>query len=95
MLTDVHIAVLRYIAAKKEVGIMGKNQHVTPHSDGGWQVIGAGNTKATVRTDTQKDAINIAREIARNQGSELIIHGKDGRIREKDSYGNDPYPPKG
>ena len=73
----------------------GKNQHVTPHSDGGWQVIGAGNKRATVRTDTQREAIEIARDIARNQKSELVIHRKDGRIREKDSYGNDPYPPKG
>ncbi len=74
---------------------MGKNQHVTYRSSGDWQVKGEGNSKATVITDTQKEAIDIAREIARNQGSELIIHGKDGRIREKDSHGNDPFPPKG
>ncbi len=74
---------------------MGKNQHVTPHPDGGWQVKGAGNDKATKRTDTQADAINIARQIARNQESELIIHGRNGQIREKDSCGNDPFPPKG
>ncbi|OUN40474.1 hypothetical protein B5G28_01875 [Faecalibacterium sp. An77] len=74
---------------------MGKNQHVTPHADGGWQVIGAGNSRATVRTNTQAEAIAVAREIARNQGSELVIHGADGRIREKDSHGHDPHPPKG
>lgn len=74
---------------------MGKNQHVTPHPDGGWQVKGAGNDRATVRTDTQAEAISIAREIARNQESELIIHRPNGQIREKDSYGNDDFPPKG
>ena len=74
---------------------MGKNQHVTPHPDGGWQVKGAGNSKATIRTNTQAEAIAVAREIARNQESELIIHGMNGRIRERASYGNDPYPPKG
>lgn len=74
---------------------MGKNQHVTPHPNGGWQVIGAGNTKATVRTDTQKQAIGVAREIAKNQESELFIHGKNGQIRERSSFGNDPYPPEG
>ena len=74
---------------------MGKNQHVTPHPDGGWQVIGEGNERATVRTSTQKEAIDRAREISRNQGSELIIHRPDGRIREKDSHGNDPFPPEG
>ena len=74
---------------------MGKNQHVTPHPDGGWQVKGAGNLKSTVRTETQREAIDTARGIARNQQSELIIHGTDGRIRQKDSGGKDPFPPKG
>lgn len=71
------------------------NQHVTPHPKGGWQVIGGGNSRATVRTETQQQAIDIAREIAINQRSELLIHGENGRIRQKNSYGNDPYPPKG
>ena len=74
---------------------MGKNQHVVPHPDGGWQVKGEGNSRATVRTETQKDAINIARDIARNQGSELVIHRSDGTIRDKDSHGRDSFPPKG
>ena len=74
---------------------MGKNQHVTPHSGGGWQVKGAGNERATVRTGTQKEAIGIAREMAKNQCSELVIHSTDGRIRQKDSHGRDPFPPKG
>lgn len=74
---------------------MRKNQHVTPHPDGGWQVKGEGNTKATVRTTTQRGAIDRARKIARNQESELIIHRPDGKIRDKDSHGKDPFPPKG
>lgn len=74
---------------------MGKGQHVTPHAKGGWQVKGAGNTKATARTTTQAEAISIAKSIAVNKKSELVIHGIDGRIREKNSYGNDPFPPKG
>lgn len=74
---------------------MGKDQHVTPHPDGGWQVKGAGNERATARTSTQKDAINIARDIAINQKSEVVIHRPNGQIRDKDSYGNDPFPPKG
>lgn len=74
---------------------MGKNQHVTPHPDGGWQVKGANNTRATVRTSTQGEAIDIARDIARNQQSELVIHRPNGQIRDKDSFGNDPFPPRG
>lgn len=73
---------------------MGKNQHVTPHPEGGWQVKGAGNERATAITDTQKEAIEIAREIAINQRSEVVIHRPDGTIRDKDSYGNDPVLPR-
>lgn len=71
---------------------MKKNQHVTPKGDS-WQVKGAGNQKATANVSTQKEAIAIAKEIAQHQKSEVVIHGKDGRIRDKDSYGNDPMPP--
>lgn len=74
---------------------MGKNQHVTPHPTGGWQVKGAGNTKATIRTSTQAEAIGIARSIAKNQHSEILIHGRNGQIRARDSNGNDPFPPRG
>ncbi len=74
---------------------MGKNQHVTHRPDGNWQVKGAGNSKATFITSTQRNAIRIATNIAHNQKSELIVHGLNGRIREKNSHGNDPYPPKG
>jgi uncharacterized protein YdaT len=72
----------------------GKNQHVVPHEDG-WAVRGAGNDRATSVHDTQAQAIDRARSIAQNQGSELLIHGRDGRIRERDSHGGDPFPPKG
>ena len=74
---------------------MGKNQHVTPHPDGGWQVKGAGSSRATVRTSTQREAINIGRAISRNQGTELVIHRPNGQIRDKDSHRKDPFPPKG
>jgi len=73
---------------------MGKNQHIVKHPKG-WAVKGAGNEKATIVTSTQAEAIKIGREIANNQQSELIIHGTDGKIREKNSYGNDNFPPKG
>ncbi len=73
---------------------MGKDQHVVGHEDG-WAVRGEGNTRATSVHSTQAEAIDAARIIARNQEAELLIHGRDGRIREKDSYGHDPHPPKG
>ncbi len=73
---------------------MKKNQHVVPHEKG-WAVKGAGNERNTKIEPTQKEAIDIAREIAKNQQSELVIHNKEGKIREKDSFGNDPRDIKG
>jgi hypothetical protein len=45
--------------------------------------------------DRQQQAIDAARDIARNQQSELVIHRPDGRICDKDSHGYDSFPPKG
>lgn len=63
-----------------------KNQHVLPLGNG-WAVKGEGSKRFTVITETQRDAITVAKEIAKNNKSELVIHGKDGKIRYKDSYG--------
>lgn len=71
----------------------GKNQHVVPTPNGNWGVRGEGNSKITKETSTQTQAIDIARDIAKNQESEVVIHRKDGTIRDKDSYGKDPCPP--
>ncbi len=71
-----------------------KNQRVVPRKEG-WAVKGAGNKRATTLQPTQKKAIDAARGIARNNESEVVIHRRDGQIRAKDSYGNDPFPPKG
>jgi uncharacterized protein DUF2188 len=70
------------------------NQHLVRREDG-WAVRGEGNFRDTSHHRTQGDAIGAAREIARNQGGEVVIHARDGRIREKDSHGRDPYPPRG
>ena len=71
-----------------------KGQHVVPSGDK-WSVRRAGASRASGTYGTQDEAIQKAKEIARNQGTELYIHGRDGRIRERNSYGNDPFPPKG
>ena len=72
---------------------MSKNQHVVPHN-GQWAVRGEGNQKVTSNHNTQAETISAARGIAINQQSEVVIHRPDGRIRDKDSYGNDPCPPR-
>jgi hypothetical protein len=60
-----------------------------------WSVRKAGASKASGVFKTQEAAIKEGTKIARNQGTELYIHGRDGRIRERNSYGRDPHPPKG
>lgn len=72
---------------------MGKNQWVSP-DNGNWKVQSEGSQKPSKKFDHQSDAIKYAKTIAQNQKSELIVQGKNGRIRSKDSYGNDPCPPK-
>ncbi len=70
------------------------NQHVVPRGNG-WAVKGEGNSRATALTNTKREAIDRAREISRNQGTELVIHNRNGQISQKDSHGHDPYPPRG
>ncbi|MDD6398196.1 MAG: DUF2188 domain-containing protein [Selenomonadaceae bacterium] len=72
---------------------MGKNQWISKHGDQ-WGVKGEGNSRFTKLFDTQHAAAVYGRTIAQNQHSELIIKGANGRIRSKDSYGNDPCPPR-
>ena len=68
---------------------MGKNQWVSPRGEK-WGVRGEGNSRDTKLFDTQKQAEEFAQTIAKNQRSEVITQRPDGRIRSKDSYGNDP-----
>jgi hypothetical protein len=71
---------------------VGKTQHVLPHN-GQWAVRGEGNLRATRLVTSRSAALKIAREIARRQGTDVVIHGRDGRPETWDSYGNDPFPP--
>ncbi len=69
------------------------NQHVVKRGPD-WAVRGAGNSRDTSHHSTQRAAAEAARTIAQRQHSEVVIHGRDGRIRDKDSFGNAPCPPK-
>jgi uncharacterized protein YdaT len=72
---------------------MEKNHHVVPNKGKG-AVRGEGNKRITSVHDTQSEAIDAARSIAINKESEVVIHRRNGTIRDKDSYGPDPCPPK-
>jgi len=69
------------------------NIHVVP-SDGGWDVKEEG-ARSTAHFRSQRDAMEEGRRLARGNRSEHIVHGRDGRIRQRDSYGRDPFPPRG
>lgn len=75
---------------------MKKNIHVArAKNNRDWAVKSAGSTKAYRNVSTQLEAIAIGKSIAKHNKSELLIHGRDGKIREKNSYGKDNFPPKG
>jgi hypothetical protein len=42
----------------------------------------------------QGEAVRHGRDIAKREKTELFIHGRDGTVREQDSYANDPDPPR-
>jgi hypothetical protein len=67
--------------------------HVVPR-DNGWARIKEGASKAGSVHRTQKEAQAAAREQAIRERVEVVTHGKDGRIRDSDSYGPDPFPPR-
>ena len=69
--------------------------HTAPDPKGGWKVQREGAQRASSTHDTQAQAEKAGRELARKDKAEFLLHGKDGQIRERDSYGNDPHPPKG
>lgn len=72
-----------------------KRQVHTVPTDTGWGNKHAGSDRVSRNYATKKEAQAAGRETARQSGTEHIIHRKDGTIGEWNSYGNDPYPPRG
>ena len=70
------------------------NIHVVRHPDG-WAWRREGSERVSGISDTQSHADLHGRAAAKRDGVELFIHGRNGQIRERDSFGNDPYPPRG
>jgi hypothetical protein len=71
-----------------------KEHHVVHNPNGGWDIKKSDGKRSIKHFENKKAAIDFARRVSRDQRSELIIHGKNGRIQRSDSHGNDPCPPK-
>lgn len=72
---------------------MARNIHVVPHNNK-W-AIKKENSKSVVSIHNLKSiADKKARILAKKYKVELIIHRKDGVIQDKDSFGNDTFPPR-
>lgn len=85
------------LGLKRKVVAMTNNKNslrVLHNSDGGWDLRWTGSQQAISHHSTQAEAINQGRQIAIMYGAELFIHGRNGTIRDRDSYGNDPFPPR-
>jgi len=71
-----------------------KNQYHVVYRGGQWVVKKAGAKRASGVFPTKEKAVKYGRELSRSQGSELVIHKKDGKIQDLDSHGRDPIPPR-
>ncbi len=71
-----------------------KSHQVVPNPDSGWDVKKAGSERASPHSNTKQDEVK-GRQISQNQATERCFHGKDGKIQQKDSQRNNPYPPVG
>lgn len=72
---------------------MPKQIHVVPDGKR-WAVKSSGTPNPLSTHRTQGDAIQAAKPLAQMLRTELVIHKPDGTIRDKDSFGNDPFPPR-
>ena len=70
-----------------------KDIHVVPHGDG-WATRKEGAKRVGHTANTQQQAYDLAREQAKREHVEVVIHRPDGTIRNSNSFGNDPNPPR-
>ncbi len=57
---------------------------------GKWVVQVEGSDRVRSSHARQVEAITVGRDVARRGKTELLIHGRDGAIRDRTSYGRDP-----
>ena len=74
---------------------MSNTRHVVPNSEGGCDSKKGGAKRASKHFEKKQDALDYSRNLSKKQKTELVIHRKNGTIQEKDSHGNDNFPPRG
>jgi hypothetical protein len=73
---------------------MAEPVHTVPHDDE-WANEREGSERVSKVFDTKAGAAEAGRETARREETEHLLHKRDGKIGDRNSYGNDPYPPEG
>jgi len=63
----------------------GRNIHVVRQGNQ-WAICREGDGHVVARADSQRDAVSRGRAIAQREGVDHYVHGRDGRVRERDSY---------
>jgi hypothetical protein len=75
---------------------MNKNNFYTQlRADGKWESKREGADRASIITDTQAEAWDYSKQHAKEEKGEAILKNCHGEIRDRSTYGKDPYPPKG
>lgn len=72
-----------------------KNYWTQQREDGKWESKREGADRASKVTDTQAEAWKHSKQRVADTKGEALLKGRDGKIRERNTYGKDPYPPKG
>ena len=72
-----------------------RNHWTQQRPDGKWESKREGGKRASRVTETQAEAWAYSKSKAKESGGEAFLKGRDGKLRERNTYGKDPYPPKG
>lgn len=72
---------------------MAKNYHSVPYQ-GDWAVKKEGQQKPVSTHRTQSASEDRTHTLAKQAKVEAVYHNRHGQIKDKDSFGNDPNPPK-
>jgi len=71
-----------------------QSNHVVPAKSGGWAVKKSGSARASKVFRTKVEAKKYGTKISKSEKTELFIHKKNGTIQNRNSFGNDPFPPR-